>query len=436
MHWLWIDRLRGRITIPTTGIGAAASDWELLWSYGFAHGGKTLVWTASDLYFIFFMTEVCGVAPLHAGLAIGCSFLFAALADLGLVRLLSGTKSRPDPARMQAWGSLASAIALMLFAGIAFLPAHLRLPVGVLTLLGFRSAYALLDVPQNALLALTPSSDAQRHRLTAIRNMSGGVARTLLAFAFIPVMSRGGRHDAGTAFFALAALLSAVTVAGAVILSRIATGRHPATAYRQSPLAARPDIAILTAMMAIMTVVTTIFGQVEPYLASYGMGRHLSASAFMGLVAVGAALSQPVWLTANLRHSPQPLLGLAMALMVSGTVLLALAPREMLAVSGSAALLYGTGSGGVLFILWSGIARTASHGNALAVIGRFTAIAKLSQGIAVVVVGMLLDRWLTRTDGQALASVMAAATAIGVTLCAALVTIQHGQWHRMLTLRP
>lgn len=187
------------------------------------------------------------------------------------------------------------------------------------------------------------------------------------------------------------------------------------------------------AMMAVLTIATTIFGQVEPYLAMYGMGGGLSAGAFMGLVAAGAALSQVAWLRMSLRAGPRSLLGWALAMMVAGSGLLLPAPRTMLAVGATAALLYGIGSGGALFVLWSGIARQGARGDALTTIGRFTAIAKSAQGWAVIIVGALLDGWFARSDGQALAATMAGATLVGAFVLGTLAWFARGQRDVMLT---
>lgn len=416
-----------RRALPAKG---ATSDRALAWTYGAAHGGKTLLWAASDLYFTFFMTEICGVAPLYAGLAIGCSLLFAGLADLVLVRWVSDFRSATGSARLQVWGALASAGALLLFAAIAFLPPTIRLGAGIVTLFGFRAAYALLDVPQNALLALAPSNDEERRRLTAVRNGAGAIARTILAIAFVPVMA-GTRPD--TSFLLLVVVLVTMALGGAVMLARI-TPERPLQMVRTVPGPARAhDMLYLTAMMAVLTIVTTIFGQVEPYLAMYGMGGGLSAGTFLGMVAAGAVLSQTVWLRASVGAGPRSLLGWALAMMVVGSGLLIPAQRGVLAVGAAAALLYGFGAGGVLFVLWSSIARSGARGNALATIGRFTAIAKSAQGCAIIAVGAMFDGGFARTDGHTLAMMMAAATLVGAIVVVALTWVRRGQRDAMLT---
>lgn len=120
-------------------------------------------------------------------------------------------------------------------------------------------------------------------------------------------------------------------------------------------------------------------------------------------------------------------------MMVVGSGLLVPAPRGVLGVGVAAALLYGIGAGGVLFVLWSGIAQSGARGNALATIGRFTAIAKSAQGCAIIAVGAMFDGGFARTDGQALAMMMAAVTLVGAIVVAALTWVCRGQRDAMLT---
>jgi Na+/melibiose symporter-like transporter len=415
---------------PVAPPGTISAKGTPVWSYGFAHGGKTLFWTVSDLYFAFFMTEVCGLPPLHTGMVVGGSLLFAAVADLALVRLLTTSLAGRDPIRLQLVGALASAGALMLFAAIAFLPLPFRLAGAILTLLGFRATYALVDVPQNALLSLAAADDLERRRLTMSRNVAGGAARVLLAFAFVPIMARQAPAESASSFLSLVIALSVLMITGASLLTRsVGTRRQRAG----SPIRDRRPLEgvwTLTAMMGVMTLATTVFGQLEPYLASYGMGGRLSATAFMGLVAVGGAVSQPGWLKASSRLKASALLGVSMAVMLAGSSALILLDRTSLPGALVIALLYGTGSGGVLFTLWSGIAGRASEGNALAVLGRFTAFAKTAQGIAVLLVGAALDTRIDRTDGQMVSSLMVVATVIGVIVVTGLLVIRRGQLFR------
>ena len=43
--------------------------------YALAHASKTLFWTASDIYFAFYLTQVCGLSPWTMGFVLAASYL-------------------------------------------------------------------------------------------------------------------------------------------------------------------------------------------------------------------------------------------------------------------------------------------------------------------------------------------------------------------------
>ncbi|PTS89573.1 hypothetical protein DBR17_03035 [Sphingomonas sp. HMWF008] len=423
------------VDIDSTGsLGEASTFRALAWVYGVAHGGKTLFWTASDLYFTFYMTEICGVAPAYTGATIGVSFLFAAFADLVLAQALSRSRLHHRSAgRMQAIGACASAVALLLFAGASFVPLSIRLGACIVALFGFRAAYALLDVPQNALLALATTSERERARLTAVRNVVGAIARTGLALAFVPVMTGQTPLLSGIAFLCLVLPLATVAITGALLLNR-ALGQRPEIVHTDpAPPRLTRTVLLLLVMMFIQTIATTGFMQIEPYFAAYGIADRIAAGIFMGGIALGGAVSQPLWLARNATRPSPVLLREALGVMVIGTMLLVILPPGTVVGSAGAGLIYGIGSGGVLFSLWASIARTAASGSAIEIIGRFTAAAKFGQGLAVMAFGLMLDERSFRGDGDHLAVAMCGVILPGVLIVGGLSMLNRGQRDLIVT---
>lgn len=391
-------------------------------AYGLAHGGKTLLWTASDLYFMFYMTEVCRVSPSRTGLAIGLSFLVAAAVDRALGDVLARRlRTAAAVAQMQLLGAAGSAVALVLFALAAFLPVELRFAAAILSLCLLRLAYAVLDVPQNALIALAAADEHERGRLTAARNLAGGLARTLLAASFVPLMYGRAQEVHAQRFLSLVLLLAAFVVIGAFLLSR---RLRSSTAFAAAPAAGTQAAAapLLLGMMFVFAAVTTAFNQIEPYVAARVVDDRRTGIAFMAAIALGQAVSQPLWLARARRAAPSGLLVEAQIVAASSGVLLALLPLTAIANGLAIGLVYGVGTGGVMFALWTGIARTATGAEALARIGRFTAVAKLGQGLAIILAGA----WLAQSgaaDGTPTVGQMAAVVILGMALLGALAAV-------------
>ena len=146
--------------------------------YALAHASKTLFWTASDIYFAFYLTQVCGLSPWTMGLVLAASYLVNAAADLILGRRFSATvRSAEQAAQMQASGAALCSITLVLFGLSALVSSGARLAACLLALMAFRLSYSLYDIPQNSLLALAGRDDRMRARLAATRLFISGIAR-------------------------------------------------------------------------------------------------------------------------------------------------------------------------------------------------------------------------------------------------------------------
>lgn len=359
-------------------------------AYMLAHGGKSLFWVASDLYFTFYMNEVCGIAPIVTGLVVGFSLLVAAIADETFGRMLGARVTTAAQAgRLQLGGGMASAVALLTFASVAFVPTALRVPASIATLLLFRLTYAAIDVPQNALLTLAASSGGDRTALVAGRNVVGGMARITLSFLFIPVLALQPPAAAATRFFGLAAAVASSAILGSVVLAwvlhrRLAAGvAQPAT----GDAAATRRLAL---WMFVASTGTTGFVQLEPYLATYGLITNTAGSSFITAVAVGTVASQPFWRLRALR-TPGRILSEALLAMTAVAAIFPFMPLWGTIGAVIGGLLYGIVSGGLMFALWSLLALTAAGPMTLAAHGRFSAAAKCGQGISTIAMGVILQ---------------------------------------------
>lgn len=132
-------------------------------AYLVAHHAKSQLWHASTLLFGFFLTEACGIGARAMGWIMATSLLLNALVDLGMGAWLRGIVTDEAAARrMQARGTTLTCGFFLLFCATPLLPPEARSVWALATLLGFRATYPLLDVPQNAIVALLPLSEHAR----------------------------------------------------------------------------------------------------------------------------------------------------------------------------------------------------------------------------------------------------------------------------------
>lgn len=375
--------------------------------YALAHAGKTLFWVVSDLYFIWMVTVVGGVSGARAGLGIGLSILLAAGADyLGgrwLGRRITGAAKN---ARVQFHACLATALALLLFAGAGlYHGAHLAGAMMVALIL-FRRTYAGLDITQNALPALIAQTPEQQASYAMWRNIAGGAIRILLNASFVPLLAS---HTPGQQAWRFLALAGAIGMAACLTawalnrrLSHDPTDRRPPTALSTAEAGSAP--LRMLAAMALASAGMTLFQQLEPFLAA-----RMSAGTgplFLTCSGAGGLICQPFWRALLLGHGARRFhAGVVVACLIDASLMLA----PQLLDAGSipwaimAGLLYGAGAGGMLLALWTRINASLPR-NALARISRLSAGAKLGQAL-----GLVLAGWQIQSQTTALTTMMALA---------------------------
>ena len=210
--------------------------------YALAHASKTLFWTASDIYFAFYLTQVCGLSPWTMGLVLAASYLVNAAADLILGRRFSATvRSAEQAAQMQASGAALCSITLVLFGLSALVSSGARLAACLLALMAFRLSYSLYDIPQNSLLALAGRDDRMRARLAATRLFISGIARIILTASFVPLFVRRSTEAQIEAFLLLVCLMAFLSLVSAFALRTKLKGAVSAIAFDDASPAERND---------------------------------------------------------------------------------------------------------------------------------------------------------------------------------------------------
>ncbi|MFK4874576.1 MFS transporter [Novosphingobium sp. ZW T3_23] len=395
-------------------------------AYALAHAAKTLFWASSDVYFAFYLTEVCGISAASMGLIMAASYLANAVLDWRLGHSLAArVRSARGAGQLQLFGAALSSATLLLFGLSALSTVDWRLSSALAALLAFRASYALYDLPQNALLALAAKDERERSRMAAARLAVSGIARVTLTALFVPLFVRRGIDMQITSFLVLAALMGVIGVCSAGLLARTLRRDTVVASGESRPYSPRQGKGLYIAML-VLSLGTTVFSQLEPYLAAWVLTSRWTAAALLTAVALGTSLSQPLWL-ALVRRSSQRTAAIA-ALCVSALSACLFPPiasvgGPFLAVIG---LSYGAGVGGLFFALWSAVARLATRDHAqrgaTATLGSFAACAKVGQAAALGLTGLYLQR-LHALEPMASAVSIALMMAIAVLAALGAVTV-------------
>jgi Na+/melibiose symporter-like transporter len=412
--------------------------------YGLAHAGKSLFLYASELYFAFFLTEVCGLTTGGMGLLLGGTMAASALTDLPIGVFVRRRIQQASAAALAQL--LATAVCAAGFCGFALVgvstpgPARLWLALGAIAL--FRVSYSMLDIPQNAIMAFTTSNDRERAQLASVRYIFSSGAGLAVAMAFLPVFKLGAHRAAAnfTAFSIAISLIALLSALGLWLeLAPTAPSPRPASTGPATPGGqageAAPTFWQVAILMFLISATGSIYGRLEPYYAAYGLSSAAQGEAFLTYVSLGLLLSQPGWLVVAGRAGLVGTLRCAALFLMAGSLSFGLLNHWAPGFGGVGALVYGCGSGGVMLALWALAAGVAKrNGQAAATFAAVTCISKLALALAAFAVAALLDVSPYRTRTGALHLILP--IMVAVPMLGGLATLVIMSLRRSLISRP
>jgi GPH family glycoside/pentoside/hexuronide:cation symporter len=300
---------------------------------GYASGnfGKSLLWTSLDYLLLFYLTEVAGLPVAWAGVIILVSLLWDAAINPFIGYWIDRRASRGRDYRpFLRWAPIASGCG---FVALFWLPSdqsHVNAAYLLVALFGFRTAYALLDVPHNALLAHMPVSSAMRMRLAGMRFFFSSLGGLVVAVTVAPQFAEDASpstRDALLSMSMVAAVLLCLTVWQSLRPSREAIVERDHASAPLSPsifmtAIFRSEAALLYLVLAGLFATTTpLFAKILPYYLSYVTSNSTSLASLLTALTVGQIVALPVWTALLSRFQPAligtvALSGLAFSLLV------------------------------------------------------------------------------------------------------------------------
>jgi len=369
-------------------------------AYGLAHFGKSQMWSASEILFAYFLTEVGGLAAGDMGLVLAAGYLCGAVADVvGGVRLTNLITSARAAATLQLCGALLSTTALVLLFVATWIPVSARLPWTLVTGLIFRLGYMLIDLPQNALLSVATPDAKARSQVAAMPLFFSGAAGLCVSASLAPLLSADLSLDLGTRYLIFGAVLSSVALASALALRqtlKASTPPWPHAPVRPPSISAAlrlmpRDIWLFAGILFVISA-SAGFTRLEPYYAAYVLKSPAWGSAVLIAFSLGAMASQPLWaLLAQHTGRPTALSVGAAGFAATAAALWLCAHQPPAAVA--CALLFGAATAGVGTTLWAAFADIVvaqCRGQEGLAFGLLTAAAKIALAGALLAAGALL----------------------------------------------
>ena len=407
------DASAGSDTAPrqSTGVADAAAPARLATSlclgWGIGSLGMSLMFSATGVLMLRYLTDYAGVAAGVAGLLIGLSKFYDALVDPLVGAASDRTRGRWGRRRPYLlWGGLLSAVSFALIFQLDAVDPSLKVAAALVVLLLNASGYALFNVPYLAMPGEMTDDYHERTRLMSFR-VAAVAAGQLLAASVGPllILAFGG----GAPGHQRTAWLLAAIIAIASVASFLSTRDAPAKlvphaafglgAQVRAAFSNQPFMLLLGVKLTYLLGLS-IFMAVLPYLFTWVMKvSYQYLSLYFLLQASLMLLSQPLWVAVTRR------IGKKRAYVVGSLVTslslcswLLAGPAEPAWAIMLRGAIYGLGGGGLMLIGQSMLPDVMEHDARLTgtrregvLAGVYTTVEKLSFSIGPSLVGLVLE---------------------------------------------
>ena len=274
----------------------------LVLSYSAMNFGKHAFWSLFNLFGMLYLTEVVGLAPALAGSILLGSLLVDAVLDPAIGSLADRVRAgRKDYFEFILASALACALSITAFFGGYQGSGPWRFLLIGAGLVGFRLAFTLCDLSDNALASRITASARSRTALSAARNVARALATGMMAATVGLTMS--DKIHAGHRLLLMAAATSLLATAAITIAyGRLRPFDRAAPAVSRVSLAVQwrelrkaPQAWLLCAAALLESCGTPIFLTGMAYFGSAAF-RDIGWGGTAVLVFSAAqVLSQPLW---------------------------------------------------------------------------------------------------------------------------------------------
>lgn len=335
--------------------------------------GCNLYWQMTQLYLLFFYTDVIGLPAQTAGLIYMIALIWDAAMDPVVGLIADRTRSR--------WGRYRP---YLMFGGPLLAPAFVVLFVGptaqafgavafaLISQLAFRSLYAMVAIPYASLFARVTTDSAQRGDLTGFRMVCGALAAIIVAALTLPLAaalgggaeSRTGWIILGAAYGVVATLCLLLTVWGSRGLDTAHDAPAPRRPFAEAmrSLASNRALHLLLGAIVISSFSTTMFSKNLLYYFKYVVGDASLGSAGLGIMALTIVLTTPLWAVALRLIGKRNTWLVGAVPTVAGLVFWHLIDGQSVPMLFSALVLQAIGAAAYVVCFWSMLPDTVEYG--------------------------------------------------------------------------
>lgn len=275
-----------------------------IFRYASGNFAKNILWHSAEVYTLFIFTDLAGLAPGTASTLILISLVWDALLDpiIGIAADRVKKGRRKYGPFLFVGAPLCTLSFILMFSLPTFMNGDVSL--GLCVLLLFRSAYSLVDLPHNALIANISDDADVRTRISTARFLFSSVASLCLSLSLPYAFSDGSPIELAPK---LSTYSVAVGITACVVIlwsySSVSTydrqkiGRRIRITYTTTvrDIGSNHAFSILLISGGITMLMLPMFSKSVIYLAKYVYQNPLLSGHALIALTIGQILGIPLW---------------------------------------------------------------------------------------------------------------------------------------------
>lgn len=246
-----------------------------LLAYSSGNFAKNLVFSSADLTFLFILTELVGLSAGHAASIMLAALLGDLVFDFAVAKIVIALRRHGKGYRWLL--VMAAPPCGLAFAFVYSMPAHALLGTWLLVaaLAIFRGAYAIVDVPHNAMMSSLTTDSGSRGRVSGYRRFFSTCASFVIALVLTPAVQKAAQGHAYTALSHIgiaAGLTFTIVIILGALLSRSTVEGMSRLEVRGDGIKlpfANPSILAMTLLGILTGLAVPAFERTLLYLGTY-----------------------------------------------------------------------------------------------------------------------------------------------------------------------
>lgn len=294
---------------------------------GYAMGdmGISISYFAVGFFFMFYLTDMVGLSPASAGIAIFIGKLWDGVNDPLMGIISDRTVSRFGRKRVYVlFGSIALAVSFMLLWTVPLgAPVWVRFLWATVSLLVYSTAYTVVVVPYMALVPVMSDDYDERTQITSLRAILSAVA-TILGGGVALLLSSFTDQAQGLRFvtvgFGLFTMVSLLIAAASVKGLEARQSAEDIVPYQRSHyfnLLKEKNLRLLLSLKFYGAIATGCLTASFPYFAAHVLGDKGLSTMGIAAYTICAAVSIPFWNRLTRKHDKGKLLLIANSLVAA-----------------------------------------------------------------------------------------------------------------------